>query len=245
MFPSVPLDGTPQFQSNFWEPGTMAVLSPSPLQDSRFSAVFFNAATAIAVLDLNGLLVDVNPAFCKISGYTLEELTGSGFGAFGDDEEHRFASLVAGEIPGYTIVRRYARKDGGTVWTRNSVSLLHDEAGNPVGAMAVLEDWTERKVLEEAARQTHKMEALGRLAGGVAHDFNNMLMIINSYASLLKEDFGEHTPAGGRAMPSRRPARALPCSPGSCWPLAASRCCRRKWWQSTNWCAPANRCCAG
>jgi CheY-like chemotaxis protein len=54
-------------------------------------------------------------------------------------------------------------------------------------------------VLEEAARQTHKMEALGRLAGGVAHDFNNMLMIINSYASLLKEDFGEHTPAGGRA----------------------------------------------
>jgi PAS domain S-box-containing protein len=179
----------------------MSVVATSPLNDPRFRATFVNAAVAVAITDLSGTIVDVNPAFCRISGYTFEEIAGGGFGAFHEGQTNDdFAQLVNGEIPGYVVERRYPRKDGSTVWARSSVSLLHDQDGKPTHVMAIIEDWTEKKRLEEVARQTHKMEALGRLAGGVAHDFNNLLMIINSYASLLKEDFGADTPAGGRAQ---------------------------------------------
>src|SRR5208282_2667582 len=145
-------------------------------------------------------LLDVNPALCQLIGYSAEELAAMGFGVAADgDGQDEFSRLVAGEIPGYVVERRYPHKDGSCVWFRNSVSLLHNEEGRPTCAKVIMEDCTGKKLLEERVRQTHKMEALGSLAGGVAHDFNNLLMIINSYASLLKDEFGAETPMGGKA----------------------------------------------
>jgi PAS domain S-box-containing protein len=178
----------------------MSVLSSSPLNNVAFRTSFANAAVGIAIVDLQGRLMDVNPAVCRLSGYSAEELSAMGFGVAAEaGEQDEFSRLIAGEIPGYVVERRYHHKDGSKVWFRNSVSLLHDENGRPTCAMAIMEDWTGKKLLEERARQTHKMEALGSLAGGVAHDFNNLLMIINNYASLLKDEFGMDTPMGGKA----------------------------------------------
>ena len=152
------------------------------------------------MVDLEGRLLEANPALCQLSGYSAEELAAIGFGVIADSQgQDEFSRLVAGEISGYVVERRYPHKDGSTVWFRNSISLLHDDHGQPTGAMAIMEDWTAKKQLEERVRQAQKMEALGSLAGGVAHDFNNLLMIINSYASLLKEEFGVDTPMGGKA----------------------------------------------
>jgi two-component system, cell cycle sensor histidine kinase and response regulator CckA len=178
----------------------MPVLPSSPLNNVAFRDAFANAAVGIAMVDLEGRLLAANPALCQLSGYSAEELAAIGCGVVADGEgQDDFSRLVAGEIPGYVVERRYPHKDGSSVWFRNSISLLHDDHGRPTGAMAIMEDWTAKKHLEERTRQSQKMEALGSLAGGVAHDFNNLLMIINSYATLLKEEFGVDTPMGGKA----------------------------------------------
>jgi PAS domain S-box-containing protein len=66
---------------------------------------------------------------------------------------------------------------------------LFDEAGDVVGGICVLRDVTEQRLLEQELQQAQKMEAIGRLAGGVAHDFNNVLTIISSYAAVLGQEF--------------------------------------------------------
>jgi len=83
-------------------------------------------------------------------------------------------------------------KDGSTIWMENVISFVRDEAGNPIGILAVSRDVTERRmVLEEKARLTEqlyhaqKMESVGTLAGGIAHDFNNLLQVIGGYTSML------------------------------------------------------------
>ena len=86
---------------------------------------------------------------------------------------------------------RFRRKDGEYMWVRDDIRILRDERGEPVEAVGAWTDVTdyrraeeERQRLEAQFRQAQKMEAVGRLAGGVAHDFNNMLTVISGYAEL-------------------------------------------------------------
>ncbi len=88
---------------------------------------------------------------------------------------------------------RRKKRDGTPIEYSIYGSPLHDAQGNITGNVAVLVDITERKLaekekakLEEQLRQAQKMEAVGRLAGGVAHDFNNMLAVIIGYTNLIK-----------------------------------------------------------
>ena len=75
-------------------------------------------------------------------------------------------------------------KDGTEVWVGQSVQIV-EEQGMPVGVQAIARDITARLALEDQLRQAQKMEAIGRLAGGVAHDFNNILTAILGSADLL------------------------------------------------------------
>jgi PAS domain S-box-containing protein len=94
----------------------------------------------------------------------------------------------------WTIDLEIVCADGGTVWTETTVTILRDESGNPVGLLGVTRDVEDRRRLEAQLSQAQKMEAIGRLAGGVAHDFNNMMHVVTGYSTRVLKTIPESDP---------------------------------------------------
>ena len=167
--------------------------------ESRFRAAFDQAITGMAITAPDGRWLRVNAALCEMFGYTAEELTGRHFQdlTHPDDIQPNLIerdALLAGEISGYRMDKRFIHRDGSIVWAALNVSLVRDEEGAPLHMVAQMHDLTARKRAEAALdeseaqlRHAQKMEAVGRLAGGVAHDFNNLLTVIGSNADLGTE----------------------------------------------------------
>ena len=82
---------------------------------------------------------------------------------------------------------------------QENARVVRDEEGRVLYYEGTLTDITDRKRIEEQLRQAQKMEALGRLAGGIAHDFSNALTIISGYARLVDERTGGHASRRGPA----------------------------------------------
>jgi two-component system, cell cycle sensor histidine kinase and response regulator CckA len=158
----------------------------------RYRATFEDAPVGIANVDLEGLWLDVNPKFSEILGYTREELLGQRAMEIlpPEDESVRVKlfqirdQLLRREIQSYTFEKRCTHKEGKPIWVNFTITVACED-GSPSYFITVLEDITDQKMLEEQFRQSQKLEALGLLAGGVAHDFNNMMSVVIGYSSLL------------------------------------------------------------
>jgi two-component system, cell cycle sensor histidine kinase and response regulator CckA len=155
---------------------------------------------AIAVLDAQQKVRMWNAAAERILGWKPHELLGRtvpGMAPAGRTDE--FAGMSRRALNGEaltTLEFTGSRKGGVPVELSVSMAPLRDGRGAISGAMAVIADITERRhaeaqkgQLEEQLRQSQKMEAVGRLAGGVAHDFNNLMTAVSGYAELLQERF--------------------------------------------------------
>jgi PAS domain S-box-containing protein len=174
--------------------------------ESRFRTIFEQAAVGMAQSSLDGRFIRLNQRFCEIMGYSRQELLHLTYREIThpDDlarDEQRVAQLLRGELSRYAVEKRYLRKDGGVVWANLTLSLLYSASGDPVHFVVVVEDITgqkraeeERRNLERQLLQAQKMESVGRLAGGVAHDFNNHLTVIDGYCAMLLDEMGPDDP---------------------------------------------------
>jgi PAS domain S-box-containing protein len=152
---------------------------------------------AIVITALDGTIEYVNPSFERVTGYRAAEVSGrnprllkSGVheAAF---YERMWKTLARGEVWRGTLVNR--RKDGGFYEEEATISPVRNDIGQVISYVAVKRDATEERQLQEQFQQAQKLEAVGRLAGGVAHDFNNTLAVILGYTEtiLLSVDAGD------------------------------------------------------
>ncbi len=169
-------------------------------REGEFRAVFERAAVGIVVVDGSRHILSANPAFESMLGYTADELQRLPFGAtthFEDREldHHFYEELAAGLRESYQVEKRFLRKDGTIVWGRLTASLTSVVPGETPYGLAIVEDITDRNRLSAQLRQAQKMEAVGHLAGGISHDFNNLLTVINGYSDMLLDQMHESDPA--------------------------------------------------
>jgi diguanylate cyclase (GGDEF)-like protein/PAS domain S-box-containing protein len=122
-----------------------------------FEEVFERAPIGTALLDGDGRWLLVNRALCEITGYTADELVGKRFDGIvhpedAENDSEQRQRLLAGQIPAYQVEKRYLDAAGEVVSAILSVSLVRDEAGEPLHYIAQLQDISERKRLEEHLR---------------------------------------------------------------------------------------------
>ena len=139
--------------------------------------------------DLEGRFTFVNPTGTRLTKFTEQELLGRHFlSLIRKDYRERAAEFYTRQRVQYIRSTYFEfpaiAKDGTELWLGQSVQIV-EEHGKPVGVQAIARDITARLALEDQLRQAQKMEAIGRLAGGVAHDFNNVLTAILGSADLL------------------------------------------------------------
>jgi PAS domain S-box-containing protein len=162
--------------------------------EEQFRAMFELASVGIAQADpRTGQWLRVNRKMCEITGYSAGELLRMHVRDITHAEDRQsdreaFERVMRGESPDYRMEKRYIRKDGALIWVNVNMTVIRDAAGQPTRTVAAIEDITERRKLEDQFRQSQKMEAVGQLAGGVAHDFNNILAIIQMQIGLLNSD---------------------------------------------------------
>ena len=167
----------------------------------RLAAVVEQSAESIVITGLDGAIEFVNPAFEQLTGYTRGELVGRnarmvkrGKGAPAFFRELR-ASLRAGEAWSGPVTN--FRKDGSLYEAAAVVFPVRGADGRVVNVVGGMHDVTHERQIEDQLRQAQKMEIAGRLAGGVAHDFNNLITVITGRAQLLLRSEGV-TPAQRR-----------------------------------------------
>lgn len=176
--------------------------------EERFRLMQEHAPIGVALVDLDGSWLQVNPALCELVGYTADQLLRGG--KFQDithpeDLEPDLAlvrSLLAGEIRSYHLEKRYVRSDGDLVWINLSVALVRHENGDPKYFISQILDITERKQTEDALKQAnHELnaraadlerahEALADFASVAAHDLGGPLQVMTGFAELVATRYG-------------------------------------------------------
>src|SRR6185369_8305136 len=167
-------------------------LAEAALRSSEmlFHSVWENSVDGMRLTDEAGNIVAVNQAFCKLVGMSREDLEGQPFTVIYAESERperilqKYRQRFRERVIEKQIERKLTLRNGNLVTFEDTNSFV-ELRGQPPLLLGLFRDVTAQKRLEEQFRQSQKMEAIGQLAGGVAHDFNNILTVIHGHASLL------------------------------------------------------------
>jgi len=164
----------------------------------RLMLAIDQSAEVIVITDTEGCIEYANPAFEKITGYTREEAIGENpriLKSGKHDKEFYYqmwTTLTRGDIWRGKITNK--KKDGALFTEEVVISPVKDASGNITNYVAVKRDVTNEIQLENQLRQSHRIESVGRLAGGVAHDFNNMLGVILGNVGMILDRMNPSQP---------------------------------------------------
>ena len=200
----------------------------------RFQQVFEDWPVGMGLVGEDFRLIEVNGAFCQLTGYAPEELRGRTFADITHpddvDTDIRLARrLFAGELPGYSVDKRYVCKDGGIVWVELTVSVIRDEGGRPLRAIGLVQDITaRRRALDDAqtalASLARERDRILEYAGeGIYHvDERGLITFANPAAAQIlgwspqeligkpAEELLDHTRADGTHHLTRRDGTTFP-----------------------------------
>ncbi|MGN6392544.1 MAG: PAS domain S-box protein [Gemmatimonadales bacterium] len=155
----------------------------------RLAAIVLSSSDAILGKTLEGVITSWNPAAERIFGYSAAEMVGDTVFRLVPPEHHQaerdlLDRVRKGERVEVTEVERVT-KDGRRIWISLSVSPIRDAAGVIAGAASIKRDITERKLLDERLRNAQRLQAVGQLAGGIAHEANNQMSVVLGGAHFL------------------------------------------------------------
>ncbi len=161
-------------------------------QRRKLQAAIDAAVEAVYVLSTDGTIEYVNPAFCRMSGYTGGEIIGRNIrllrGRTHDAFSLRTIKKTLDQGKAWSGRGLSKKKDGTLLHVDLTVSPIFDSGGTIINYVGVSRDITEEVSLENQLRQAHKMEAIGTLAGGIAHDFNNVLAAVIGFTEMAIDE---------------------------------------------------------
>jgi PAS domain S-box-containing protein len=185
--------------------------------EKRFKELFDNAPVGYIQIDTQGRITQINGNAVNMLGYTSEETLGQPIWTFVAEKEREVClqlvtNKLAGSMPpSRGLERTYLRRNGTALTVLIDDTFIRDKQGNVTGIRSTIQDITERKLMEEDRKnldarlqRMEKMEALGTLAGGVAHDLNNMLSGLVGYPDLILMQLPEDSPVSGSILAMKR-----------------------------------------
>jgi two-component system NtrC family sensor kinase len=164
--------------------------------EARLRAILDGSAVGIALSDMEGRIVESNPALQIMLGYNGDELLGRDLANLTSPEDAAidlalFEELVGGQRDQYTAEKHYACKDGRIIWGNVTVSLVKGEGGKPLYVISLIEDVTERKKMQEALLSAEKLAVAGRMGASLAHEINNPLQSVIGCLGLVEKSMAE------------------------------------------------------
>lgn len=159
--------------------------------EAELRVTFENAPLGVGLIKTGGHFLKTNRALQQMLDYSEEELRGKAFSDFTHPDdveagEALYQEMIEGKRDHFQIEKRYLRKGGQIVYGRLTASVVRGPAGQAQYAIGMVENITEKKMLETQFLRAQRMENIGTLAGGVAHDLNNVLAPILMSCELLQ-----------------------------------------------------------
>jgi PAS domain S-box-containing protein len=176
----------------------------------KLSSVVEQSADHVIITDTKGIIEYVNPAFERVTGYTKKDAIGTTPSILKSGKhDARFytdlwRTILSGKVFRGVLINK--KKDGSLYYEAKTITPLKDSQGKITHFVSTGQDITDQKRLQAQLLRSQRMEALGRLAGGVAHDFNNLVTAIAGYSEFLQRGFEADDPRRQDVLQIRKAA---------------------------------------